>query len=455
MERYRNLVENWEAFKEKKDSHPTNIARRNDLKASENFEEDLRESFEEVEEVDWNEKVYRLKDTETPGKTSLHWRGEYYVQEESAALPVKALDPEPGEKVLDMCAAPGGKATQIADRMNNEGLVVANDESGQRMKSLHANVYRTGSAVINATNYDGRRIPEDEKFDRILVDAPCSGEGDRFYRGFESASQEEIEGLAKLQKQLLSKAKDLLKEDGVIVYSTCTINPEENEGVVEHGLDEGLELESFEPGFEHVNGVESFEGKEYSKQMKDVVRVYPHHINSGVIFVAKFVNSSDSTEVAKSPGSSETESSDLSSPQDKPEKAMEYLEERFGIEKQDLQGLQLKEVSGDVWLAPEKETGLEKETSGIRAVRFMDIGLKPTTYLLQILGDRISKNKIETDKEEFKTLLEGEMIERKLDEKGYVAVFHDGKAFGCGFYMDELVSSRIPEGRAEELLGTL
>lgn len=288
MDRYKTIIENWQAFKEEKDSHPTNIARRNDLKASENFEEKLRNNFENVEEADWNDKIYRLKNTETPGKTSLHWRGEYYVQEESAALPVKALNPQPGEKVLDMCAAPGGKATQIADRMNNRGLVVANDESAQRMKSLHANVYRTGSACINATNYDGRRIPEDEKFDRILVDAPCSGEGDKFYRNFKSAPQDEIEGLAKLQKQLLSKAKDLLKEDGVIVYSTCTINPKENEEVVEHGLEEGLELEGFEPGFEHAEGVQSFEGEEYSDEMEDVVRVYPHHIDSGVIFVARF-----------------------------------------------------------------------------------------------------------------------------------------------------------------------
>lgn len=288
MERYKNIIENWQAFKEEKDSHPTNTARRNDLKASEDFEEKIKNNFEDVEEADWNNKVYRLKSTETPGKTSLHWRGEYYVQEESAALPVKALNPLPGEKVLDMCSAPGGKATQIADRMNNEGLVVANDESSQRMKSLHANVYRTGAACINATNYDGRRIPEEEKFDRILVDAPCSGEGDKFYRNFKPAPEDEIEGLAKLQKQLLSKAEDLLKDNGVLVYSTCTINPKENEGVVEHGLDQGLELDSFEPGFEHSKGVESFEGKEFAGEMSETVRIYPHHINSGVIFVAKF-----------------------------------------------------------------------------------------------------------------------------------------------------------------------
>ncbi len=287
MQKYREIIDDWQAFKEEKENHPVNIARKNTLKASENFEEELRDSFDDVEKASWNEKIYRLKSTETPGKTSLHWRGEYYVQEESAALPVEALDPQPGEKVLDMCAAPGGKATQIAEKMNNRGLVVANDDSAQRMKSLHANIYRTGSAIITATNKDGRAIPEDEKYDRILVDAPCSGEGDRFYRNFEPATEEEIEGLAELQKQLVDKARKLLKDDGVLVYSTCTLNPEENEGVVKHLLEQGMEVEGLEPEFDHVSGVESFEERDYGEEMEKTVRVYPHHLNSGVIFVAR------------------------------------------------------------------------------------------------------------------------------------------------------------------------
>lgn len=130
------------------------------------------------------------------------------------------------------------------------------------------------------------------------------------------------------------------------------------------------------------------------------------------------------------------------------------MKERFGVEEGDLEGLSFVEVSGDVWLASEEETSLEAETRGIRAVRVMDIGLKPTTYLLQLLGGKLSRNVVEVDEEEFRALLNGDMIERKLDEKGYVAIKFDGKVFGCGFYMDELVSSRIPEGRAEELLGT-
>lgn len=141
--------------------------------------------------------------------------------------------------------------------------------------------------------------------------------------------------------------------------------------------------------------------------------------------------------------------------ENKPEKAKEYFEERFGVKEEELEGLNLKEVSGDVWLKSEKDSGLEAETFGIRAVRFMDIGLKPTTYVLQLLGDRISKNRVEVDEGEFKALLNGEMIERVMESKGYVAIVYEGRVYGCGFYMDELVSSRIPEGRANELLGTL
>lgn len=138
----------------------------------------------------------------------------------------------------------------------------------------------------------------------------------------------------------------------------------------------------------------------------------------------------------------------------KTEEAAEYMRDRFGVDIDEMEGLEFREVSGDVWLASEEETSLEPETQGLRAVRVMDIGLKPTTYLLQLLGGKISRNVVEVDEKEFKALLSGAMIERSLDEKGYVAIKFDGKVFGCGFYMDELVSSRIPEGRAKELLGT-
>lgn len=168
MDKYREIIPEFESFQKECRREPISAVRRNDIKAREDFEERLSQDFE-FEQASWNDKVYRLKDVKKPGKSMLHWRGEYYVQEESASVPVEVLDPRPGDKVLDMCAAPGGKTTQIADRINNEGLVVANEKSSQRMKSLHANIYRTGAFSVNALNRDGRRIPEDRKFDRVLV----------------------------------------------------------------------------------------------------------------------------------------------------------------------------------------------------------------------------------------------------------------------------------------------
>lgn len=285
MERYREIIDDWEAFADRRAEEPVNAVRKNNLKAREDFEQKLSDDFE-FTQSGWNDRIYRLE-TESPGTSELHWRGEYYVQEESAALPVAALNPQPGEKVLDMCAAPGGKTTQIAARMKNRGEVVANDESGRRLKSLHSNVYRTGSACVKVTNYDGRQIPEDRKFDRILVDAPCSGEADHLKREAGAASKSEREGLAELQKQLLVKAASLVEEDGRIVYSTCTFAPEENEEVVLHALENTeLELKHFETDAPHVRGVENFQDRSYGEEMSKTVRMYPHHLDSGGIYVA-------------------------------------------------------------------------------------------------------------------------------------------------------------------------
>lgn len=288
MEQYRKIIDSWEGFQKAINKDKLTTVRRNDIKAQNDFEKKLEENFQ-VEQSNWNSKVYRLKNTELPGKTLLHWRGEYYAQEESATLPVKALNPQPGDKILDMCAAPGGKTTQIADQINNNGLIIANDQSNNRLQSLHANIYRTGSYSAKVSNYDGRQLPEDQKFDRILVDAPCTGEGDRARRKAGPADQQEKTGLSKLQKQLLEKAEKLLREKGTIVYSTCTINPQENEDVVQHILEKTeLELREIDKKpSNHQKGLTEHQDRSYFREMNKTTRILPHHINSGVIYVAK------------------------------------------------------------------------------------------------------------------------------------------------------------------------
>ena len=446
MEKYKPIIDDWQAFKQEVDNHPVNAVRKNILKSGPKFEQRLGERFD-YEKADWNEDIYRIK-TESPGKSLLHWRGEYYVQEESATLPVEVLDPRPGEKVLDMCAAPGGKTTQIAAKMDNKGLVVANDESGQRMKSLHANVYRTGSVIADATNYDARFLPE-ERFDRILVDAPCSGEGDRYRETFEAVDEEDSRGLADLQFQLLEKASNMVEKEGTVVYSTCTITPLENEAVVDRAVEEtGLELVDIETEIEHVRGVNGFEDLEFDHDMERTVRVYPHHLNSGAIFVAKFRKTTES--------GAEEHDSDISPRTELEEEGLNYMEERLGVEIDEAEGLELVERHDDLWLASGESTGYEAETRGIRALRATGIGLKPTTYLLQYLDDEISRNMVEISDEECEKLLAREdMIPREMEEEGYVALKYENRVLGCGFYKNEKVSSRIPKGRSKELLKAL
>ncbi len=136
---------------------------------------------------------------------------------------------------------------------------------------------------------------------------------------------------------------------------------------------------------------------------------------------------------------------------DSVDEAWEYMEERFDIRREET-GFELREVSGDIWItSPNMETSIEAETYGIRFIRRMKIGLKPTTYGLQLIGDRLEKNVVDIDRRELIELLDGGMIEVTGLTKGYVALRFQHRVIGCGFYKDELVSSRIPKGRAEEL----
>lgn len=138
-------------------------------------------------------------------------------------------------------------------------------------------------------------------------------------------------------------------------------------------------------------------------------------------------------------------------PDSKNEQASEYFEERFGVDVEDVKGLEFVERSGDHWIRSENENSLEKETEGIRALRDTGKYLKPTTYVLQLFDEEISKNVVNLDRDELKELLNGEMISVEASSKGYVALRFEGKIIGCGLYMDDVVSSRIPRGRAEEL----
>ena len=186
--------------------------------------------------VSWEPMGYYYDPDSRPGLHLYHEAGVYYLQEASAMAPVALLDPQPGERICDLCAAPGGKTTQIAGRMMGEGFLLCNEYSPKRAKILSRNIERMAVANALVTNEPtevlASRFPG--FFHRVLVDAPCSGEG--MFRKEEAAvedwSQEAVEMCARRQQEILNNAARMVAPGGRLVYSTCTFAPEEDEGVV-------------------------------------------------------------------------------------------------------------------------------------------------------------------------------------------------------------------------------
>ncbi|MED1467931.1 RsmF rRNA methyltransferase first C-terminal domain-containing protein [Bacillus salipaludis] len=235
---------------------------------------------------------YYDPEKDQPGKHPYHAAGLYYIQEPSAMFVAEQLAPNPGERVLDLCAAPGGKTTQLAGMMKQSGILVANEINSKRAKALSENIERLGISNALVTNETPVRLAERFQgyFDKILVDAPCSGEG--MFRKDEEAiafwTEAHVEACAKQQKNILDAAYSMLKEDGILVYSTCTFSPEENEQTIEYFLKKYPDLELLP--IEKTNGIQNGQPEWSTSNMNELeqtARLWPHHLKGEGHFVAK------------------------------------------------------------------------------------------------------------------------------------------------------------------------
>lgn len=203
--------------------------------------ETLSDTLSYLSRVPWAEEGYYYPSDHQPGKHPYHEAGLYYIQEPSAMAPVELLKVQPGERILDLCAAPGGKSTQIAAKLQRKGLLLCNEIHPARAKILSGNIERMGICNAIVTNEPPKRLAElfPEYFDKILVDAPCSGEG--MFRknqiACEEWSPENVVQCAERQDEILDEAAKMLRPGGQLVYSTCTFASEENEGSVSRFLD--------------------------------------------------------------------------------------------------------------------------------------------------------------------------------------------------------------------------
>ncbi len=240
--------------------------------------------------VDWYPGALRVFGIDKPGKTLEFYQGLYHVQEEISLVPALLLDAQPGERVLDLCAAPGGKTAQIACHMENTGTLVANDIRPNRLRALRSNCERLGLLNVAVTSNDGTRFPlEVGQFDRVLLDVPCSCEGNVRQSGripFEQAGG--VRGRAGLQATLLGRAWKLLSPGGVLVYSTCTFAPEENELVLDYVLGEDATIEPVEiEGLRASAGVTEWSGNSLRPDCRNVARFWPHLNDTGGFAAAR------------------------------------------------------------------------------------------------------------------------------------------------------------------------
>jgi len=294
LEKYSDFIDDMDLFIAYMMEYPPQTVRVNTLKADlEIVVESLESQGFKLERLPWCNYGFKVEGEMPVSKTLEHTLGYIYLQDGASMIPPLALDLKPGLNVLDLCAAPGSKTTQIAQIMGNSGCIVANDVKISRIKALTSNIQRLGVVNTIITMVDGRRMPRrtSTRFDRVLVDAPCSGIGEarRNWAPLRQWAQRRVESYMRLQRMLVVAGFDLLKPGGIMVYSTCTLDPEENEFVIQHLIENRRDavILGFNPNLRYEKGLTEWHGRSLHNDLSKTIRVYPHHNDTQGFYVAK------------------------------------------------------------------------------------------------------------------------------------------------------------------------
>jgi NOL1/NOP2/sun family putative RNA methylase len=400
----------------------------------------LRSEGFEFEPVAWNKDAFRLPANARPGQSWLYKAGLCHIQEEAALLPVKLLDPKPGEHILDLCAAPGNKTAQIAIALNNRGTVLANDSHAGRLAPLHAAIARLGLVNITTMAMDGVEIPRDVGlFDRVLADVPCSGEGTirKGPRMHQPVADKFRDWLRGKQRALLRQAIDLCRPGGRIVYSTCTFAPEENEAIVNAILSERSNIQLISAAEDMAGtspGITEWQGKSFSKVLTKTLRVWPHKSGTGGFFAA----------ILEKAGVPQTTSAATTPALDRAARAvMDNFINHFGLPQTTFKGLstfragrRLKLISDD-HRTPDLP---EIQASGLTLTNDTAKVPKLSTEAAMAYGSLATRNVIDLTPTERTAFMSHQHIAPSSEqttscsEKGYVIVRADGIPLGVGMF---------------------
>ncbi len=354
--------------------------------------------------VAWCPGAFRLSPDDRPGRLWGFTAGLYIVQEEASLLPARLLDAQPGDRVLDLCAAPGNKTAHLALALGNRGTVMANDLKVARLQALYDLCRRLGLCNISVSGHDGAVYPvADAQFDRILVDAPCTSEG-KAQRGYLRASSDRFRTfVCGQQRALLRRAFELCKPGGRIVYSTCTFAPEENEASVTAVIDAlGGHLRAL-PAAIHIPGaaagLSEFEGRTYHPDLRHGIRLWPQRTGTGGFFAILL-------ERVAEPGVDPVPAPLQPLREAAPSSWLTPGLARFGIRDSALDGLHLFPYGNSLRCVPTDHAppaGIELETSGLELAQLSRGRARLATGGLLALGSRAQRNVIELDRQQLDT----------------------------------------------------
>lgn len=365
------------------------------------------------------------------GNHPCHLSGMIYLQEPSASSAVSVLDPQENDWVLDLCAAPGGKSTQIAARLNNTGFLLSNEIENSRANILLSNMERCGVSEMMVTNASPAALCEQVKgwFDKVLVDAPCSGEGmfKKNAKALEGWSIEHVQACQSRQLHILDSAYEALKQGGILVYSTCTYAPEENEEVIQKFLAAHEDMELVDCGTDF--GRHGLSGYEINETM--VRRIFPMDQGEGH-FIAKMVKRGEQ----------------LTSPI-KEIKAGKVDEAVIDfMKKQGSASLNFYVQQGKVYGRKGNFIKFDKIRilrQGIECGEMIKNRFEPHhAFYLASVNQNYFKQSYELNAEEIKKYLHGDVLEAEL--KGYTAILYHGVGIGFAKGDGRILKNKFPKG---------
>lgn len=414
--------------------------------------------------VPWTKEGFYAVPDERPGRHILHEAGAYYIQEPSAMSVASLLDAHPGEIICDLCAAPGGKSTQIAGMLDGNGLLVSNEIFPQRAKILSQNIERLGiknAVVCNETPENmAKYFPA--FFDKIVVDAPCSGEG--MFRKDDTAIEEwtpdNVILCSERQKSILSQAQKMLKPDGVIVYSTCTFAPAENEEILIWFLRKypdfhvedyhdilGMDISSGNPDFVS-DELKPLNGDEL-KAISNSLRLWPHRIKGEGHFAVRLRKNGGETVAPKK--KKKSSGKNILSKSDR--KQLVGFLSKF-INDTDLYADKRYEYFGDeLYMVPDEMPelkGIKLLRAGLHIATKKKNRFEPAHAFAKYLKPADVKYSFECSEEQAEKYLHGDIIQitdnSLADAKGFVLVCHKNLSLGWGKITNNTIKNHYPKG---------